>query len=254
MIKRTLFYTLWILLVSASISACYLRSAQTSTIAFLSERDGHTEIYTMNPDGTHLTQLTHDSMGKMSPVWNPAGDEIEFTAWPEGSVFDEDANIARYLGAWSERVKAIAVIGVPFGPAVNEEFDRFIDEFIAKWGGLAKAYRTGVLSAAKRKSAVKGRLPVWVACSQAMRNWPRIDPEAVRCPVLLLAGTRNKGVIKWIQANRQALLDAKVQIEIVEGLNHPEEFTQAEQVYPIVNSFLISHYARMVAAQRSRAT
>ena len=158
--------------------------------------------------------------------------------------FSFGGNIARYLGAWYERVKAIAVIGVPFGPAVNEEFDRFIDEFVAKWGADAEAYRTGKWSEAapkgqaKLKSAIKGRIPALVACLQAMRSWPSIDPGAVRCPVLLLAGSRNKGTVKWIESNRQALERANVQVEIVEGLDHPQEFSQVEQVYPIVASFL----------------
>jgi pimeloyl-ACP methyl ester carboxylesterase len=147
-------------------------------------------------------------------------------------------NIARYLGAWSERVKAIAMIGVPFGPAVDNEFDQFIDEFVKKWGALAAAYHTGELSAAKRKSAIKGRIPVWVACFQAMRNWPRIDPEAVKCPAMLLAGTRNKGTLRWVESNRQALERANIQVEIVDGLNHPQEFSQVEQVYPLVATFL----------------
>jgi pimeloyl-ACP methyl ester carboxylesterase len=46
-------------------------------------------------------------------------------------------NIARYLGAWSKRVKSVAIIGVNFGPAVGEEFDRYIDDFIEKYGPLA---------------------------------------------------------------------------------------------------------------------
>jgi len=147
-------------------------------------------------------------------------------------------NIARYLGAWSERVKAIAMIGVPFGPAVDDVFDKFIDEFIEKWGGLAEAYRTNALDTVKRKSAIKGRIPVWVACFQAMRDWPRIDPQAVKCPAMLLAGTRNQATLKWVKANRPALESANVRVEIVEGLNHPQEFSQVEKVFPAVASFL----------------
>ena len=142
------------------------------------------------------------------------------------------------------------MIGVPFGPAVDKEFDKFIDEFVDKWGAEAEAYRTGKWSQAapkgqaapeeqaKRKSAIKGRMPVWVACLQAMRSWPSIDPGAVRCPTLLLAGTRNKGTVRWIEDNRPALERANVQVALVEGLDHPQEFSQVEQVYPIVASFL----------------
>jgi pimeloyl-ACP methyl ester carboxylesterase len=73
-------------------------------------------------------------------------------------------NIARYLGTWSDRVQAIAVIRVPFGKAVNKEFNSYIDVFIEKCGTLAQAYITNTLNEKKRKSAIKGRIPVWVAC------------------------------------------------------------------------------------------
>ena len=34
---------------------------------------------------------------------------------------------------WSDRVTTLAVISVPFGPAVDEAFDRFIDNYIEKY-------------------------------------------------------------------------------------------------------------------------
>jgi pimeloyl-ACP methyl ester carboxylesterase len=150
-------------------------------------------------------------------------------------------NIARYLGAWSKRVTAITVIGVPFDPAVDQAFNQFIDEFVGKWGAQAEAYRTGNLSEEKRKSAIKGRSPVWVACFQAMRAWPSIEPEALHCPAMLLLGTKNKNTLNWVNANRQALERAGVAIEIVAGLNHPQEFSQVDQVYPAVSMFLKRH-------------
>jgi pimeloyl-ACP methyl ester carboxylesterase len=81
-------------------------------------------------------------------------------------------NIARYLGAWTNRVQAMTVIGVPLDRAVDDEFDRFLDGFIKKWGTQAEAYKTGALGGEKKKSMIKGRIPVWVACFQAMRSWP----------------------------------------------------------------------------------
>jgi pimeloyl-ACP methyl ester carboxylesterase len=158
----------------------------------------------------------------------------QFVVW--GYSFG--GNIARYLGAWSERVKAIAVIGVPFGPAVGAEFAKYIDQFVTKWGPLTEAYRSGAMSPAKQRSTVKGRIPFIVACLQAMREWPSIEPDAVRCPSLLLAGTRNTAVMTWIASHRQALDTANVQVEIVDGLDHPQEFTRIEQVYPLVTPFL----------------
>lgn len=146
-------------------------------------------------------------------------------------------NIARYLGAWSDRVKAIAVIGVPLGRAVHEEFDRYIDEFIEKYGPLARAYDEGALSEKKRRSAIKGRIPVWVACFQAMRAWPSIEASDLACAAFFLAGTKNSSVLKWLKANCESLERAGVQVEIVEGLTHQQEFSQIDRVYPAVRAF-----------------
>jgi pimeloyl-ACP methyl ester carboxylesterase len=146
-------------------------------------------------------------------------------------------NIARYLGAWSDRVKAIAVIGVPFGRAVHEEFDRYIDEFVEKYGPLTRAYNEGGMSEKERKSAIKGRIPVWVACFQAMRGWPTLEVGEVKCATMLLSGTKNKSTMEWLKGNQESLEKAGVRVEIVEGLTHQQEFSQIGQVYPIVSSF-----------------
>jgi pimeloyl-ACP methyl ester carboxylesterase len=153
-------------------------------------------------------------------------------------------NIARYLGAWSERVIAMAVIGVPLDQAVDVEFDKYIDVFIEKWGPLANAYRAGALGADKQKSAIKGRMPVWVACFQAMRGWPSIDLRNLRCPTLLLTGSENKTAFNWVQSNSDLLREAEVKVEIVPGLNHPQEFSQIERVFPQVSSFLKEYAAQ----------
>lgn len=149
-------------------------------------------------------------------------------------------NIARYLGAWSDRVRGMAVIGVPFGPAVDEAFDRYIDEFIQKYGQLGQEYVEGRLNDKKRQAAVKGGIPAWIACFQAMRGWPRIDPGQVRCPTMLLSGTKNKAAMNWIESNRAALDAGPIRVEIIEGLNHPQEFSQIERVYPVASAFLKS--------------
>ncbi len=163
-----------------------------------------------------------------------ACDVQQFAVWG----FSFGGNIARYLGAWSDRVTAIVVIGVPFGPAVDEEFGRYIDEFAKKYAPLARAYSEDALTEKKRKSAIKGRIPVWVACLQAMRDWPSIDPADIRCPTMLLVGTKNKKVLSWVRQNREALDRAEIRIEVIEGLSHQQEFSQIDQVYPAVTSFL----------------
>lgn len=187
-----------------------------------------------------LTDIADYAIEKIWADLNAVADACDiqwFAVWG----FSFGGNIARYLGAWSDRVTAIVVIGVPFGPAVDEEFDRYIDEFVKKYAPLARAYSEGTLTEKKRKSAIKGRIPVWVACFQAMRGWPSVEAAEVRCPTMLVVGTKNRSTREWVRSNRAELDGAGIQIEIIEGLNHQQEFSQIERVYPVISSFFKEH-------------
>jgi pimeloyl-ACP methyl ester carboxylesterase len=150
-------------------------------------------------------------------------------------------NIGRYLGAWSDRITSVALIGVPFGLAVDDDFDRFIDEFIEKWEPLVQAQQSDPLNEKAHRSVIKGRIPMWLSCFQAMRKWPNINPGDMRCPAMLLVGTRNKNTMEWVLANRSELDRTNVCVAIAEGLNHMQEFTQIDRVFPVVASFLFGH-------------
>ena len=152
--------------------------------------------------------------------------------------FSFGGNIARYLGAWSKRVKAIVVVGVPFGAAVPPDFDAYIDTFIKKYGPLAKQQKESGATTASKKSMIKGRIPVWIACFQAMRNWPEIHANQIPCPKILVAGTKNRSAYQWIKENQSELTDAGVNVAIFEGLTHSQEFSEINQVFPKVKDFL----------------
>ena len=154
--------------------------------------------------------------------------------------FSLGGNIARYLGACSDRVTAIALIGIPFGPAVSEAFDRFIDEFLVKWEPVIRAAREGT---APQGGKIKGQIPTMAAWFQAMRDWPNNEPGEVKCPTLLLVGTRNRSAMGWLETSREVLDAAGVQVAIVEGLTHDQEFTQIDRVFPVVRSFLLQEGA-----------
>jgi TolB protein len=51
---------------------------KSGIIAFSSDMSGDYEIYTMNTDGSDLTQLTQDSARDRDPGWSPDGSQIAF--------------------------------------------------------------------------------------------------------------------------------------------------------------------------------
>ena len=54
-------------------------------LAFVSERDGNSEIYVMNVDGTGLLRLTNDAGRDADPAWSPDGKRIAFASDRAGS-------------------------------------------------------------------------------------------------------------------------------------------------------------------------
>ncbi len=186
-----------------------------------------------------LTEIADYTVEKMCADLNAVAEacQVEQVAiWG----FSFGGNVARYLAARTDRVAALAVIGVPLGPVADDKFARFTDDFVKKWGPSVKASQGDKPAKEKQKAALKGGIPVWLACFQAMLDWPTVKLEDIRCPVLLLAGTENKGVIEWIQSNQKALDRAGVQVKVVEGLNHNQEFSEIDRVFPIVRPFFSS--------------
>src|SRR5437764_2213258 len=51
-------------------------------LVFMSNRSGVNQIYSVNPDGSALAQLTHDAAGSAFPVWSPDGTKIAIDGGP----------------------------------------------------------------------------------------------------------------------------------------------------------------------------
>ncbi|HWP68637.1 MAG TPA: hypothetical protein VN437_04995 [Rectinemataceae bacterium] len=59
-------------------------SPNGATIAFVSTRDGNSEIYTMNRDGSNVLRRTNDDGIDMSPSFSPDGQRIAFISYRTG--------------------------------------------------------------------------------------------------------------------------------------------------------------------------
>jgi Tol biopolymer transport system component len=64
--------------------------AAAPRVAFVSDRDGNVEIYTMRPDGSEVRRLTNTPATDHSPTWSPDHSHIAF-------VTDRDGDIEIYV-------------------------------------------------------------------------------------------------------------------------------------------------------------
>jgi len=178
-----------------------------------------------------IEKICHD----LYAVADDCGAE-QFAIWG----FSFGGNIGRYPAARTERISALSMIGVPFGPAVDEAFEAYIRGFEKKYGQIAEAQKQESDSQ-KRRTPIKGQMAGWLACFRAMRSWPAVDPQELHCPTQLVVGTRNENVMRWIDAHRAELEQAGVDLQIIDGLTHPQEFTQIERVFPVIRRFFKEH-------------
>ena len=131
-----------------------------------------------------------------------------FTLWG----FSYGANVGRYLASRSDRVNAMVYIGINFGPAVGGRF----------------------LDAVKKMPAP----PVWIT---AMLNYPPVEPADMRCPTLWLVGSNNESAMDSAKEYRGRLAGTRVTLEVIEGLNHPQELDRIDRVLPVEMAFTRAH-------------
>lgn len=77
-----------VLIVGLSVTSTSVEALRTAKIAFASNRDGNSEIYVMNPDGSEQVNLTHHPGNDYSPVWSPTGKQILFASDRGGRTSD----------------------------------------------------------------------------------------------------------------------------------------------------------------------
>ena len=108
-------------LIFAPVSAVLAKAPETAKIVFRSRRDGNSEIYSMNPDGSDQKNLTQHRAQDVAPVWSPTGKQILFQSDRGGItdlyLMDADGTnvrqvfkklIGREFPTWSPDGKALA--------------------------------------------------------------------------------------------------------------------------------------------------
>jgi TolB protein len=111
-------------------------------IAFAMTRNGNADVYTVNPDGSGLTQLTTTPEDEIAPAWSVDGKHIVFGRGFEVWRMDADGSNEMYLNvaeyppypSWSPYGTQIAHAGITIGPSnatcchtriTNQEYDGY---------------------------------------------------------------------------------------------------------------------------------
>ncbi|MBI1923348.1 PD40 domain-containing protein, partial [Candidatus Poribacteria bacterium] len=90
-------------------------------IAFASDRDGNSEIYVMDPDGTNLVKLTDNTAVDQSPVWSPDGTKIAFYSDRDG---DNEIYVMNADGTGLTQVTNNS--GNDYGPSWSPDGNRIV--------------------------------------------------------------------------------------------------------------------------------
>jgi tol-pal system beta propeller repeat protein TolB len=107
-------------LIPATLAATNNSTRSEGKIAFASFREGHSQIYVMDADGSHQRNLSNNQFADDEPAWSPDGKHIAFRSYRGGNfqiyVMDADGSHQTNLSnneyrdeqpAWSPESKHI---------------------------------------------------------------------------------------------------------------------------------------------------
>ena len=156
--------------------------------------------------------------------------------------FSYGGNIGRYLASRSDRIAKLIIMGIPFGLAASGDFRQFINDFHSHWIPIVQAQLDDSLDLASLSEDDQDvwqhmNVPVTLAWLTAMLDWGNNEPGDLRCPTLWLAGSKNESTIPSLHEYEDGLEGTNVQVHVVEGLNHVQEFEEIDVVFPTMLAF-----------------
>ncbi|MEW2160721.1 cell wall-binding repeat-containing protein [Streptomyces sp. NPDC007189] len=108
-------------------------SPDGQSVAFTLSVDGHKQLFTVNTDGTGLTQLTTDAADHNRPAWSPQGDRIAYDI----DVYGQSPQ------AWLHTIATSAATQVPQAQGTNVAWQPLRDNAISRvWG--SDSYDTNI--------------------------------------------------------------------------------------------------------------
>lgn len=150
--------------------------------------------------------------------------------------------ISRYLAVQSERVEKFIMMGTPMGMGVSGERRKQAEDFCARWSPIVAAQRDGKLdlSSLSRDDLdffQNQNVPVMLGWVRAMLAWPVVEPADFHCPTLWLIGSEDPYAMVTYKEYEEALKGSKVQVHMIEGLDHDQVFDEIDRVFPLMLEF-----------------
>lgn len=154
------------------------------------------------------------------------------------------ATITRQLGATSDRVERIVMAGNHFGPIFPPErvarMVAYLEPLVAAQAAsdpMAALEAMGVpLEEREESLAFPARTTLLTARAQA--NWRPLQPADLRCPALVITGTRDTRVLEALDPQREAIREAGVRMVVLPDLDHGQLVTEREAVLAVALPFL----------------
>ncbi|MBA2392072.1 MAG: alpha/beta fold hydrolase [Ktedonobacteraceae bacterium] len=149
---------------------------------------------------------------------------------------------ALQLAARSNRISRAIVAGSFFGNVYPDERIRPMVAELQKvltLQGEGQLERLGI-DPEEQAWFEQRSLPAMIACWQALVSWPVVDPREVRCPLFVYAGSGDGRVAQPLLERHQEIEAAGISLRIFDNLDHEQELSQRDIVFPSAFTFLKS--------------
>ncbi len=212
-------------LLFGSISAVRSEAPTSGKIVFTSTRDGNSEIYIMNPDGSDQVNLSRDNAEDSKPVWSPNGEQILFVSDRDGPpdlyVMDSDGSrVRRVFGSrkyrsnpsWSPDGRKITYVEGPESDAniytatIRGKFvERVAAGSMPSWSPNGREIVFSAISVNRsplsvfslrsrtKKMLLSSKIP-WIV-------YPAWSPHGNKIAFSQIDGVFNQGLLEWGQAS-----------------------------------------------------
>lgn len=190
---------------------------------------------------TDTIAYTPDKMGQdILTVVDACGVE-RFAIW--GMSYG--GKVSRYLVVTSERMTKFIMMGTPMGLGVSGERRQQALDFCAHWPPILQTQRDGTLdlntlSPNDQNLLNHFNIPVMLAWVTAMLDWPTIEPADFLCPTLWLIGSQDHYAMTTLEEYAESIEQSKVQVHIIQGLDHNQVFDEIDTVFPTMLDFTLA--------------